>query len=73
MAAVYDIQVRNALCTYERVLIGYPISIQRRKIKIKRLHSFQQALSRNVDIYPMCNSKKLRQFYDVDENPIFLI
>ena len=72
MAAVYDIQVRNALCTYERALVGYPISIQRRKIKIKRLRSFLQALSRNVDIYPICNSKKLGQFFDVDGNPIFL-
>ena len=71
MAAVYDIQVRNALYEYERALVGYPISIQRRKIKVKRLRSFLQALSRNVDACPICNSKKLGQFFDVNGNPIF--
>lgn len=71
MAAVYDTSVRNQLYEYEKSLIGYPISLQRRRNKVQRLRNFLQSLSKNTMSYPLCNSKALGQLFDNNKNPIF--
>lgn len=71
MAAVYDAQVRNQLYEYERSLVRYPISPQRRRNKVKMLKRFLQSLSNNPLSYPICNSKVLGQNYSHNGEPLF--
>ena len=71
MAAVYDAQVRNQLYEYERSLVRYPISPQRRRNKVKMLRRFLQSLSNNPMSYPICNSKVLGQNYSHNGEPLF--
>lgn len=70
MAAVYDASVRNQLYQYEKALIEYPISLQRRRNKVQRLRQFLQSLSRNPMAYPICDSKKLGQIFNLDGKPM---
>ena len=73
MAAIYDIQVRNQLYEYEKSLVKYPISANRRKMKIKNLRVFLQRLSNNPQKYPVCNKKKLGQIFNSKNKPLNLI
>lgn len=73
MAAIYDIQVRNQLYEYEKSLVKYPISANRRKMKIKNLRVFLQRLSNNPQKHPVCNKKKLGQIFNSKNKPLNLI
>ena len=71
MAAVYDATVRNQLYNYENALRRYPISPQRRKIKVNKLRKFLQSLSKHPMAYPMCKSKTLGQAYNSRGDTLF--
>ena len=70
MAVIYDAQVRQQLDEYDESLKSYPISAARRKEKVKRLRLFLQSISRNIISYPICDSKKLGQSFDVNQKPL---
>ena len=70
---VYDSQVKQQLEEYDISLKSYPISASRRKEKVRRLRQFLQSIGRNVLSYPICDSKKLGQLYDVGGNAILNI
>ena len=61
MSAIYDEQVRNKLYEYEKSLKNYPISVNRRLIKIKNLRLFLQNLSKHPESFHICDKKKLGQ------------
>lgn len=62
MGAIYDVQVRKMIDSYNEILKLYPINPQRRKIKVKRLRSFLQSLSNApTKQYPVCNKANLGQ------------
>ena len=71
MAAVYDATVRTQLYNYENALRRYPISPQRRRLKVKKLRQFLQSLSKNPMAYPMCESKTLGQSYNNRGDALF--
>ena len=70
MAAVYDVQVKNQLCDYEKSLSKYPIRASRRKVKVSSLRTFLQQLSKNVLSYPICDKKKLGQVFSPTDEPL---
>ena len=62
MKAVYDKQVRKAIDNYDESLKSYPISPQRRKIKVQQLKRFLQSLSKTpTEHYPVCDKINLGQ------------
>lgn len=71
MSAIYDKQVKERIEDYDDSLKKYPISPQRRKVKVQQLRRFLQGLSNNPKSRPLCNSIKLGQRFDSKGNPLF--